>query len=309
MTLQKNETKRSSFNLELKPAYPPKKLWKPDMTTYKTLHLLAHVANFPYCFNKNLKKINVPRDDIKAGQFFDKETSELFVYFKGKILTKSQWMKRKTTLVNFKVENVAENALLKVDEEWFQDFQEIWPKIYDGILGIIFGEGEKNGLKAIYFVGHAIGGAYATLAALSWRLKRAIENDLKTKELDYPTQLVTFGAPRIGNVVFARFLNTWRSNSDFRMTSGNDHVPHFPATINGRNILAHAEIEIWIDSESNNCECPEKQPEFFKCPGIFPRVNNNNKKFRKYGQDFLYPPDEVKFGENQVIYNFQDLQY
>ena len=50
----------------------------------------------------------------------------------------------------------------------------------------------------LYAIGHSMGAAMATIAAL----------DLKFKANLSDVRLVTFGSPRVGNDVFARFLQS-----------------------------------------------------------------------------------------------------
>ncbi|KAG9299395.1 hypothetical protein G9A89_014044 [Geosiphon pyriformis] len=291
-----SENKRSFQDSESSSSHLQKVPWNLRQEEWKDLEIMAHLANFGYCYEINKIGKKLAAKFVKAGEFFDEETSQLFIYFKGKELTKSQWIVRRTTLVGFTFEPYNVNSLVKVDNEWFGNFKQMWANILAVIMARLAQERKKGGIKGLFFTGHAIGGAYATFAALYWRLFKASQSSPNTKSFNFPTQLVTFGAPRIGNIVFARFLNTWSSKNDFRVTTGNDHVPHFPASINGNNILKHSELEVWIESQSKNCDCLEI--ELFKCPGVLPSVNDV-KKLQFSRKVFMFPPDEVKAGENE----------
>jgi hypothetical protein len=61
----------------------------------------------------------------------------------------------------------------------------------------------KEKISSIYFIGHSLGGALATLAAYDSGVYLASQNITSVK-----LGLVTFGAPRVGNADFANFMNS-----------------------------------------------------------------------------------------------------
>ncbi|KAG9286917.1 hypothetical protein G9A89_000046 [Geosiphon pyriformis] len=109
--------------------------------------------------------------------------------------------------------------------------------------------------REIFFVGHGIGGAYASIAGIRWAIQRyEITQSKLWPEIDVNNigqQIITFGAPRIGNNQFSNFANDIITHH--RITHGNDHVPHFP-----RDLLKwkHFGFEIWIEP-LENCNCSD----------------------------------------------------
>ncbi|KAG9298594.1 hypothetical protein G9A89_006583 [Geosiphon pyriformis] len=103
----------------------------------------------------------------------------------------------------------------------------------------------------IFFIGHAL--AYASIAGIRWAMEEyAITKSNLWPEIDMEVigaQIITFGAPRIGNSRFSKFANMVVPHH--RITHGNDHVPHSPLTPLEWN---HFGFEIWIEP-SENCNC------------------------------------------------------
>ncbi|KAG9289093.1 hypothetical protein G9A89_022402 [Geosiphon pyriformis] len=225
----------------------PRHILKEAIISTKSLALglrsFAAIANYGYC---------MPQKNI-FGELARKD---------GVTLTKSQWISRKPKLVPFKhpdFETESETLNL-VDQEWLEDVLYMWPLIiqkFDNVFAI-----ERVKVDMIYFIGHAVGGAYATLVGQLFQ----IQKDLGILYKLMPFQVITFGAPRVGNPSFARSTNLNKSRI-LRVTHGNDHVPHFPIGIQG--MMAHSDPEIWIKPISNDCNCEDNNN------------NNNNNNIRE----------------------------
>jgi len=83
-----------------------------------------------------------------------------------------------------------------------------------------------------YVLGHSMGGALAHFAAL----------DLKFNFFLTDVKVYTFGAPRVGNSVFADFFQEHITES-WRFTHGRDIVPSVPLQLMG---FHHVSREIWL---------------------------------------------------------------
>jgi hypothetical protein len=83
-----------------------------------------------------------------------------------------------------------------------------------------------------YVLGHSMGGALAHLAAL----------DLKITYQLSDVKVFTFGAPRVGNSVFADFFSQQITDA-WRFTHGRDIVPSVPLQLMG---FHHVSREIWL---------------------------------------------------------------
>ncbi|KAB8237003.1 lipase family protein [Aspergillus alliaceus] len=72
---------------------------------------------------------------------------------------------------------------------------------------------KQNPGYKIVLVGHSLGGALATLGAVTLR------------HAGHVVDLYTFGAPSVGNLAFAEFITQQTSGTNYRITHLNDEVP------------------------------------------------------------------------------------
>ncbi len=86
----------------------------------------------------------------------------------------------------------------------------------------------------IYVAGHSLGGALATVF-----FTQSLLDPLTKKDMVDRMSVYSFGAPRIGNVEYSRFMQAWKSQI-FRIVNYNDIIPRQP--------LLKAEIAQWIPS-------------------------------------------------------------
>ncbi|KAG9305825.1 hypothetical protein G9A89_001114 [Geosiphon pyriformis] len=226
--------------------------------------------------NKNIIGRVVKKEDVIAhlGYYVAEpkrkgSNAAITIYFKGKTLTKADWISRKAKLVEFTYLGQKPNPSILVDEEWFQDVEKMWPFIISQISEIIKKRHNDFYVHEIYFIGHAIGGAYAILAAELWNIFRQKNVKARLYTL-FPFRVITFGAPRVGNQNFARLVNT-HYKTNIRVTYGNDHVPHFTVKkpFNNKTIMEHFETEIWIKPIGDNCDCEDNNEtvEYYLCRG------------------------------------------
>ncbi|KAJ1954039.1 hypothetical protein EC988_002651 [Linderina pennispora] len=121
----------------------------------------------------------------------------------------------------------------------------------------------------VHFVGHSLGGAQATLAFLEAVADTSSFGDIR---------LVTFGAPRVGNAVFAQYANAQLSpkHSALRVTHESDIIPHLPSSLLPKHYM-HSDQEFWIhDDELIQCRLhdggPGEDPEC--AASTFPLLRN-----------------------------------
>ncbi|KAG9292491.1 hypothetical protein G9A89_001564 [Geosiphon pyriformis] len=201
---------------------------------------------------KNLKNYISPGIDAKI----EVVKEELFFYISGETLTQEEWLSRQPKLIDFtlKLGPLSPKGAL-VDSDWYKKYQGfgfmILSMIRDGL--------KKHTIKKITAIGHSVGGVYAIFALLDYL--QTIAPNYK-----YPLRAVTFGLPRIGNRVFAAFLNRLHSAELFhiyRITLYDDYVPRLPEKSLDLKDLAHPLSEVWISSD---CTCDE-EIEIFFCYG------------------------------------------
>lgn len=106
---------------------------------------------------------------------------------------------------------------------------------------------DSGAADELYFTGHSLGGALATLAAVF------IDS--------MPHPLVTFGAPRVGNQEFCSYL----PDETYRFVNAGDPVPYLPPNIpklnKGESVFIHGGEKMLFDKEQNLVRNPAESPE------------------------------------------------
>jgi len=116
--------------------------------------------------------------------------------------------------------------------------------------------------RPLYVVGHSLGAALATVAAVDIRARLEAERRRERNEggggensrpLD--VRLVTFGSPRVGNEAFASFVRQ-ATRLSVRLTHNRDIVPSVPPTWVG---FHHVATEAWqVDVEDRASAASKK---------------------------------------------------
>jgi len=91
-------------------------------------------------------------------------------------------------------------------------------------------------------VGHSLGGAIASLAAVDFALNKTITNRIN---------LWSYGCPRVGNAEFANFLSSKYLNAS-RIVWKRDPVPHLPPEFVG---YQHYNTEFWYNTPTEFAKC------------------------------------------------------
>ncbi|KAG9297451.1 hypothetical protein G9A89_020852 [Geosiphon pyriformis] len=170
---------------------------KQDIAFYRELKVMAYFSNHIYCMKNEQLGKKVPSGRLK-----------------GPELTKFQWATRGNQLTAYKVEGIKSHNLILVEKDWQDDFLAVRESLFGTIMdGLVLSLKHKWPIQFILFVGHAIGGAYATLAGLSWKIELSLMDGFGKiptfRFSDFKISTTTFGAPRVGNAVFARLREYW----------------------------------------------------------------------------------------------------
>lgn len=112
----------------------------------------------------------------------------------------------------------------RVHRGFKREVDDIWP---------ILEESLKSNTKTLWFTGHSLGGAMATICA-----GRCMLSHIKSN----PTQVFTYGSPRVGN---KRYINFVRIDH-VRWVHNNDIVPRVPPTWFG---YRHTGQEHYLNAE------------------------------------------------------------
>ncbi|KAG9304092.1 hypothetical protein G9A89_006002 [Geosiphon pyriformis] len=201
----------------------------PDLK--KLLQTMAQHANQAYCGKNNSIGLDIGKEVVA-----------------DVIEHEQKWTQResKNSFLKFSQHGIR----TKIDSIWVEHVEKMMPRLLLQIQTILGKDNERNKYYKFFFTGHAVGGAYALLAALFF--KRWYENHIMPTDMIW---VVTFGAPRIGNPEFARlasqYFNSWRLIRSLRVTHTNDWLPRefLPASN-----YKHVTKEIWISEPDCDCE-------------------------------------------------------
>ncbi|KAH8827784.1 Alpha/Beta hydrolase protein [Flagelloscypha sp. PMI_526] len=133
---------------------------------------------------------------------------------------------------------------------------------------------EKHPEYELVTTGHSLGGALSTLAAIS----------LKHNFPETPVRCYTYGAPRVGNQVFADFVNAELGDRFHRVVNKDDGVP----TIIPREPLgySHNGVEYWHHSSPpthENVKRCDACGEDKSCSGSIPSQGVNDAHMEYFG--------------------------
>jgi len=120
-------------------------------------------------------------------------------------------------------------------------FWEGWAAIRMETMGLIRQYMAKYPDLDIHFVGHSLGGAFATLAIIETLWEYELSEQV---QLDGRIRLVTYGKPRIGNLPWAQMvLKSKAYIHTRRIVNHADIIPHLPPFSRG---FFHLPGEVWL---------------------------------------------------------------
>lgn len=191
--------------------------FNPNTTRYDPQNALwlGKAAQLAYDDEKKIKSEVGKWGFRKKFHFFQKRETQAFlignatmilVAFRGTEPTKlKDWM----TDVDF---DLVDGPAGKVHHGFWGALNDVWREIYASI------KEHQNKGQSLWFTGHSLGAALATLAVAKLRLK-----------VDKPVNgLYTFGQPRTGDRDFARAFNADFKAQTFRFVNNNDAVTRVP---------------------------------------------------------------------------------
>ncbi|KAG9293311.1 hypothetical protein G9A89_007557 [Geosiphon pyriformis] len=271
---------------------------------------MAKFANMAYCPPRNSRVNCFAKHGIIVGLFLTKSDLRIeradywrvIVYFRGPNISLEEWKKRDSALIKYDIAETLQlyrpsntrNQRFKsffVDRVWYEHVQTILTegKLFENIERLVRSARNRGSISKdidIRFIGHGVGGAYATLAGALYMLEEKkfyTENSNLGLTPPFPdrTRIYTFGQPRVGDKLFAWFLNQYIPIS--RVTHTNDYVSQFPVgTIEERKYF-HSNVEYWISHDS--CDCHNKNLNYYQLiecnvdnsPGENPHCNSGQR--------------------------------
>ncbi|KAG9300491.1 hypothetical protein G9A89_010118 [Geosiphon pyriformis] len=172
--------------------------------------------------------VNVKDTDTQAYVATNSEKKLIIIVFRGTTLVA---IKDSITnnQISFKRYPFAKGA--KVHRGFYVAFKSAKDLIFDKVQNLT----KENPEYSVTLSGHSLGGALALLESLD--LKQRIPT-LKVNENFF---VYTYGQPRVGNKIFASYVD--RTIKLLRMTHTSDMIPHLPLRVLG---YQHPSGELWI---------------------------------------------------------------
>ncbi|KIL59894.1 hypothetical protein M378DRAFT_26795 [Amanita muscaria Koide BX008] len=172
-----------------------------------------------------------PVADIQGYIARDDEKKELIIALRGSASVVDFLLDAQLVLVPFMVPGILQtppDSKLCVHSGFLFD----WNTVALEVITILKQQLHSHRSYSLVTVGHSLGGALATLAAITLKLK-------------FPEQKVrtySYGSPRVGNAAFAEFVNRHLGKDAFRVVHTNDGVPTIMPTSLGYH---HHGVEYW----------------------------------------------------------------
>jgi hypothetical protein len=164
--------------------------------------------------------------DIFAYAGIETSSNTIYVVFRGtSVVSIKNWMKNIQTQ---KISPWADESAVQVHQGFYNAWVSIRPLVFSLIRKL---QATCSACKRVQFVGHSLGGAMASLAAIE--LKRMGQvSDL---------HLYTLGSPRVGDVDLYKYFASLKIDST-RLVNDDDIVPHLSLTSLGYHHIAQ---ELW----------------------------------------------------------------
>ncbi|KAJ7909277.1 Alpha/Beta hydrolase protein [Mycena leptocephala] len=128
-------------------------------------------------------------------------------------------------------------------------FQTAWVQTSTLVLGAVKQVQAQVPDASILVTGHSLGAAISLLDAIF--LKQQLPSNTSI-------EVVGFGRPRVGNPVFANWVDSMFGTKNTFVVSRNDPVPHVPLLAQG---FQHASGEIWIKDNTTTLACDGQENE------------------------------------------------
>ena len=190
-----------------------------DTTAFnlKNAYSLAMAAKLAYQDEKDIKETVINKWGLQEFRFFDADDgTQGFAMSNDKIIVVvfrgTEPDQIEDWVTNLELDLVDGPLEGKVHRGFYTALNSVWQKIERTIAGL-----RANKPKSLWFTGHSLGAALATLAVA------------RLRDEDRPVDgLYTFGQPRTGDRTFARNFNLEFKPYAFRFVNNNDIVTRIP---------------------------------------------------------------------------------
>lgn len=206
--------------------------FNPNTTRYSAINALGLVKASKLAYDEEEEiKAKIQKWGFNRLRFFDKEETQAFMIANEEMILTAFRGTEPTHLKDW---------MTDVDIELKQGpggnvhdgFQRALNHVWQGILESL--EVFQTEAQSLWFTGHSLGGALATLAVA------------RLREEDRPVHgLYTFGQPRVGDREFAKNFNIDFKTQAFRFVNNNDVVTRVPLRLMG---YSHIGTFLYMDS-------------------------------------------------------------
>ena len=191
--------------------------------------LFAELANVCYFDEASVQRTIAPLN-VTASEFFDRDGAQAYrfetehdviIACRGTEPHDINDVKADVDAVMAVVETVG-----RVHRGFNTETDDLWPRL-EKTLHV-----DRIGEKPVWFCGHSLGGAMATICAGRCFMSEEVKN---------PEGLFTFGSPRVGD---KQFINYVKDIQHVRWVNNNDIVPRLPPRFAG---FRHHGREMYLD--------------------------------------------------------------
>jgi len=184
----------------------------------------ANLAGAAYCLNSNswscgnrcvegvsdVTFIVSEKENLACYVAYDQQQKKIVVGMRGTVFNSlPNWAANFDFFKSYPINQYPQAAV-------HEGFWKAWQVLKDQAVSAMSSLKTKHGTNSVLLVGHSLGGAMASNAALDLQLNNG-----------FSTSVMTFGAPRAGNDEYHKAVGA-RLSSNWRITHNNDLVPHVP---------------------------------------------------------------------------------
>jgi predicted lipase len=167
---------------------------------------------------------------------YDSSDNSAVVVFRG-----TQPTNIENIIIDLKAGHYAEYSLCdgcSVHDGFLEAISAVRNDMLSGVASVV----QAHSPSSIKVIGHSLGGAMATLAAV----------ELAVNEYSNIV-LMTFGEPRVGNKPFADWFDSQTAiTSSYRVVNQHDMVPHLPPMLLNYH---HVSTEVWFNTVDDYSVC------------------------------------------------------
>lgn len=201
------------------------KKFDPSTTRYsgENALFLADCAKLAYDPEASIEEVMKDQLNFSNFKFFDGKSTQAFIAGNDKMIViafRGTEKKLKDFLADAKLKP-KKGPVGKVHRGFQDALHEVWGKAAGDKDMLTFIKQFQDNKQSIWFCGHSLGAALATLAAIEYVLQDNNNGDVVNG-------IYTIGQPRVGDDEFAETFDALLAKKCFRFVNNNDVVTHNP---------------------------------------------------------------------------------